>query len=131
MCPIEGCLKVSKNLGGIFEVKFTIENLVQKYYRLLKIAKRYEMLNSSADAELSPKEYLKRKYHSVLTQGLDPSPTISQTINSEISRETNIPDDTELNEDEIESQTEEKSDDDDGDGDYEPSMSVQQLLKIC
>ena len=67
---------------------------------------------------------MKRKYHSVLTQGLDLSPTISQTINSEISRERNIPDDTKLNEGEIESQTEEKSDSDDGDGDYEPSMSV-------
>ena len=74
---------------------------------------------------------MKLKYHSVLTRGLDLSPNISQTINSEISRETNIPDDTCLNEEEIESQTEEKSDDDvsntqsDDDSDYESSILLE------
>ena len=77
VCPIEGCLKVSKNLGEHFRSKTHSLKPGSEYYRLLKIAKRYEPLNPSADAELSPKEYLKRKYHTVLTQELDLSPTRS------------------------------------------------------
>ena len=65
VCPIERCLKVSRNLGEQFRSK--THNLIPRpeYYRLLKIARRYEPLNPSADAEFSPKEHLKRKYHSV------------------------------------------------------------------
>ena len=101
----KGCLKVSKNLGEHFRSKKYSLKPGSEYYRLLKLAKRYEPLNPSADAELSPNEYLKRKYHSVLTKELDLSPTISQTINSEISREAIIPDENKLNEEEIKSQT--------------------------